>query len=350
MIYTYRVEKTQKENSMIQPTNIQQPYPAQGGANAVSINIYNPQAYGSAAPQNAQQAPYDYTNSLYNVPQASLYQPQATNPIAYLPPQPQAASFAPTQQIAPAPQVMPDSVLNQQNVQPEAPAAEAQQPSQDDIDTNALIEGLNNTDAKVREATINEIAKEAQKNPSAKQKLVAEPIMQGLVNIINEDTTKLEGPTDEQIAVAEKIVKGEKLTPEEEKISDNLAPRDAANLNRAYSLYTLAMLQKLQRDEVDEYIQNQKANGQEAIDPLKLEDLYGYNDVVNVIQNDARPEVQIAAMQALRYIARPEDKEAVAKVLEKPLASQDADVKKTAQEIMDEMPKDEAKAEGKKAA
>ena len=60
---------------MIQQPNIAQlpqSYP-QGGANAVSINIYNPQAYGTA-PQNA---PYQYTNSLYQMPQGQIYPQQA---------------------------------------------------------------------------------------------------------------------------------------------------------------------------------------------------------------------------------------------------------------------------------
>ena len=52
---------------MIQPTNMQ--YPQAGGANAVAINIYNPQAYGGTnAPASAQGVPYNYTNSLYSEP------------------------------------------------------------------------------------------------------------------------------------------------------------------------------------------------------------------------------------------------------------------------------------------
>ena len=59
---------------MIQPTNAQPLYPQQGGANAVSINIYNPQAYAGQAPQQmAQPAPYAYQNPLYQMPQASMY-------------------------------------------------------------------------------------------------------------------------------------------------------------------------------------------------------------------------------------------------------------------------------------
>ena len=67
---------------MIQPTNAQQLYPQQGGANAVSINIYNPQAYGSTPNAAAQTcAPYQYTNSLYQMPQASTYAPVAQQPV-----------------------------------------------------------------------------------------------------------------------------------------------------------------------------------------------------------------------------------------------------------------------------
>ena len=36
---------------MVQSTNMLNPYPQQGGANAVAINIYNPQAYGAPATQ-----------------------------------------------------------------------------------------------------------------------------------------------------------------------------------------------------------------------------------------------------------------------------------------------------------
>ena len=58
--------------NQIQSTNMQ--YPQQGGANAVSINIYNPQAYGGTSmPAQAQGVPYNYTNSLYQMPQGSVY-------------------------------------------------------------------------------------------------------------------------------------------------------------------------------------------------------------------------------------------------------------------------------------
>ena len=56
----------------------------------------------------------------------------------------------------------------------------------------------------------------AQSQPEVALQVVSEPVMQALVSVINEDTTGLQGPTAEQIAVAEKINKGEQLTKEEE--------------------------------------------------------------------------------------------------------------------------------------
>ncbi|MBQ8475901.1 hypothetical protein IJ531_02450 [bacterium] len=335
---------------MIQPTNAQLPIPQQGGANAVSINIYNPQAYGSAP----QQTPYDYTNSVYTMPQNSVYNqgvqyyPQQFVP-QYIPQAPQGYVQSPIQSIQqpavaalPAPQVMPTSVLEQPAAPQAAPeAANVEITNQPEaqttavVDTDALINDLKSTDTKTREAAINKLAEYAQDdNQDVIKQVITEPVMQTLVDIIGEDTTGLQGPTDEQIAVAEKVAKGEQLTPEEDKLSEELSPRDAANQNRMFALYTLAMLQKFQRDEVDQYIEAQKANGQEAIEPLKLEDVYGYDGVVNVIKNDARPEVKVAAIQSLRHVAKAQDEATVKNVLADALNSSDEEVKAVAQETV----------------
>ena len=152
---------------MIQPTNTQLPIPQQGGANVVSINIYNPQAYGTTP----QQAPYDYTNSVYNVPQNSVY----NQGVQYVPQQvvaqpAQTYVQAPIQQpivaAIPAPQMMPTSVLEQPPVQEAVPSKVAEnveinnEPSKTTakVDTDSLINNLKSTDAKVREAAINKLA------------------------------------------------------------------------------------------------------------------------------------------------------------------------------------------------
>ena len=344
---------------MTQPlTNAQQMYPQQGGANAVSINIYNPQAYGGAAPAQTcapQQVPYNYTNSLYQMPQANIY-PQQQVPVMY--PQQQVPNvyqqYLPVQSpIAPPPQIMPESVMSQpqqadqtqaqqadqtqvqQAEQAQAPEVVNEPTNKTTVDIDALVNGLADADADKKAQTINKIAEYAQDDPSVALQVVSEPVMNGLINIINEDTTGLEGPTDKQIEIAEKITKGEKLTPEEDALSEQLSPRDKANKNRIFALYTLAMIQKLQREELNQYIENQKANGEQPIESLKIEELPGYNDIVNIIKNDARPEVKVAAMQALQYIAEPGDKATVEAVLADSLNSQDEVIKTAAQEVMD---------------
>lgn len=341
---------------MIQPTNTQQAYPQPGGANAVSINIYNPQAYGSAPNAQAQQVPYQYQYPLYQMPQASVYDqqyPQAGYYQQYLPMQ-SPAQLQTTQQfqmpqmpvlMAPAPQVMPNSVMPQQDyaqVQTQEPAqVEVQQapeqPQAPVVDTDALVQGLKDADADKRADAINKIAVYAQEAPDTALQVVSEPIMNSLIDVIKEDTSKLEGPTEQQIAVAEKITKGEKLTPEEDALSEQLSPRDKANKNRIFALYTLAMIQKLQRDELNQYIETQKANGEQPIQALNINDLAGYNEIVDIIKNDNRPEVKVAAIQALGYVAQPEDKAVVDGVLADSLKSTDDVVKNAAQEAVDKL-------------
>ena len=353
---------------MIQSPNMQMPMqqvPQQGGgANAVAINIYNPQAYGSTP---TQQAPYQAPQAFYNIPYNSVYgnytapaqQPQFTpeyvNGIAI--PQ-QWQHFMPVQNIAntqepqfvaPAPQAMPQSVMTPaveatpvveqapaQVAQAEVAPVEIVEPQQTApvVDIDSLVQGLKNADSEVKAQTINQIAAYAQEAPEVALQVVSEPIMQSLVDIIKEDTTGLQGPTQEQIAVAEKVAKGEQLTEQENALAEQLSPRDMANKNRMFALYTLAMVQKLQRDELNQYIESQKANGQEAIAPLNVQDLVGYNDVINVIQNDARPELKVAALQALNHVVEPQDKATVEPVLAEAQKSTDEAVKTAATEIM----------------
>ena len=60
----------------------------------------------------------------------------------------------------------------------------------------------------------------------------------------------------------------------------------------------------------------------------------GNNEIVNTIQNEPNKELKIAAIQALQYIAKPEEKAEVEQVLQSSLNDQDADVKQTAQEAL----------------
>lgn len=344
-----RVEITQKGEKMIQPTNLQMPYPQQGGANAVAINIYNPQAYGATPnAQMAQNTPYQVQQPIYQVPYAPAYsQAPVTNPMAYqqfmpvnnvmnAPVMPNEPQF-----IAPAPQAMPESVIipeaTTQAAAEVTPApVEIVEPQQtvEVINIDNLIQNLKSTDANTRTQTINQLASYAQEAPEIAYQIVAEPIMQALVNIINEDTSKLQGPTKEQNAIAEKMAKGETLTAEEQALADQISPLDMANHNRTIAIYTLAMIQKLQREEMNDYIANQIANGEQPCTALTAQDLIGYQDMVNVIKNDPSLKVRIAAIEGLQHIVEPQDKEMVEPVLVEAQKSSNEDIKAAATEAL----------------
>ncbi len=341
---------------MIQPTNAQQPYPQQGGANAVSINIYNPQAYGNT-PQTTPQVP-NYTNSYYQIPQASVYQPQmmpqdpyqqqyyqqymmpAQNPILAQYPASDLSQYQQPQMVSvPAPQVVQDSVIEQapqqqpieQVQQPAEPVVEEPAAQGPVVDTEALVNQLKSNDVDQKAAAINKIAEHVQDAPDIALQVVSEPIMQGLVDIIKEDTSALEGPTDKQVEIARKVAEGQQLTPEEDALAEQLSPRDKVNKNRIFAMYTLAMILKLQKDELQR-LAAQDPSAQHLITPLQ--DSVGYKELVDVIDNDLRPEVKIAAIQALRFISSAEDEALVTKALEKALASDDEGVKAAAQEAI----------------
>ncbi len=385
---------------MIQP-QYAQPY-SQGtpSANAVNIQIFEPKAY--ASPQGAMaSAPMqpNYTNPLYNYPQASLYgapqqyapypmqQPmpmyQPQYPAYMMPQQPQVYAMpqypaypeqmaqipaeAP-QVISPEPQAMPEPVIEQtqpQPVQPEiqpqqpeiqpqqpeaAPAAEqqpqvqtqtqpveVQQPAQPagSIDVASLVSNLQSTDPAVQEKAITEIANYSQGEPAQAQQVLNEQIMTNLAGIVNADISQLQGPTPEQNAVFEKAARGEQLTPEETQLAQQLSPQTAAAKNKIISMFTLAMLQKNQRDELDAYMASQGGNSN--IQPLQMQDLIGFNEIQNAVQNDANPEIRLAGIQAVSYAARPEDIQTVQGVLQNSLNDPEPLIQQAAQETLSKL-------------
>ncbi len=373
---------------MIQP-QYAQPY-TQGApsANAVNIQIFEPKAY--ATPQGAMTTPPmqpNYTNQLYNYPQASLYaapqpqyapypmqqpmyQPMPQYPGYAMPPQaygpyampqeqyayPQQIAQIPAaapQVVSPEPQPMPEPVIAEQpQVQPQpapapAPAEQpqvqeaqpqpvevqpAQQPS--GIDVAALVSGLQSTDSATQEKAITEIANYSQGEPAQAQQVLNEQIMTNLAGIVNSDITQLQGPTPEQTAIFEKAARGEQLTPEETQLAQQLSPQTAAAKNKIISMFTLAMLQKNQRDELDAYMASQGANN---IKPLQMQDLIGFNEIQNAVQNDSNPEIRLAGIQAISYVARPEDAQTVQGVLQNSLNDPEPLIQQAAQETLSKL-------------
>lgn len=342
---------------MIQP-QYAQPY-AQGtpSANAVNIQIFEPKAY--ASPQAAQP---DYTTQMYNYPQTSLYNAPAQSPYPYqaqqyapqmmpyqqMPAQPPVYAVPP-QVVSPAPQEMPAPVINQNQPAADAVAAapaaaqapvqetqevavqESAQPAQT-VDINALVTGLQSQDPAVQEKTITEIANYSQAEPGVAQQVLNEQIMGSLADIVGKDNSQLQGPTPEQQAVLDKAVKGEQLTEAETQLANQLSPKAAADKNKIIAMFTLAMLQKNQRDELDAYIASQGGNANIA--PLGTENLIGFKEIQNAVLTDTNPEVRLAGIQAISYIAKPEDANIVQSTLQNSLNDPEPLIQQAAQEVL----------------
>lgn len=348
---------------MIQPQYFQQAYPQT--PSAVSINIYEPKSYASAP----NQVPYGYTNQIYSMPQNSLWgaqpagyvqSPQYQAPI-YFPQQgqiptqpaqivnqqppiyfPQQGQI-PTQQTELAPveqQPMPQSAIEQPEPNPVAAAPattmpEVEQPAETPkVDTSALVADLKSSDPQAQYEAITSIANFTVATPDLALQVATEPVKQALVDIIKSDTSKLSDLSQEKSAIEAKKQKGEKLTPDEEATLTKDSPRLIAERNKVFAMFSLAMVQKMSRDNVAKYAQEQTEKGNPSTTQLQLKDLAGYNEFVNIIQNEPSGQLKVAAIQALQYMANPDEKAEVEKILTPLLNDSDPMVSKTAKEAI----------------
>lgn len=324
-------------------------YPMQAtpSASAVNIQIFEPKAYSGQPTNNVANPIYAYPQqSMYSqpymnqyqqyMPQAPMYMPQAQQ-VQQLPqqqmPAPLLTPQAPATEQAPQAPQAPQATVEQQT--PAQPDMQIQQPTeqnQNAVDVNSLVAGLKSTDNKTQEDAITKIANLSQGTPEMQSAVLSEPVMRGLADIVKQDTSSLQGPTEAQVAAINKAASGAKLTPEEEALTKELAPKTLADKNRVISMFTLAMLQKNQRDEVDRYNATQDPNNQ--LPQLKLNDLIGYTEIENAARNDNEKEVKLAAIQALSYVAKPEDKETIEPVLKAAMNDPEPLIQQAANEVL----------------
>ena len=326
---------------MVQQQTTYMPVPQQPKYNAVNIEINNPTA-GGVSPQCANQqltAPY------YNYPEAQLYNyPQAQQPCYYPPvvqcPQVPVAQAPQMPQVAPAPvEVQPAPVqvpvtapqapvIQQQNInapqavpvqqvpptevpepvvstpnveakpavdapaKPEVVAPEAVTPQ---VDLNAFISKLANPDFDVQASGMEEIANMVKTAPDKATELVDTKVFDALTNIINFDSSKLEGPTAEQIAAREKLMTGKEVTEQEKTLANTITPKEQAERNKSYALFTSAIMQKLYADEVARLSNN----------TVPLTELPGAITVVDQLKDNPNPMVRASAIEALSYLQNP---------------------------------------------
>ncbi len=336
--------------------------------NAVKIDVHNPSVSAPGVGQVAMNVPQyaQPTMPYYSYPQAQLYDyPQAQTQPYYMPQQP--VNYTPVapaattpaipapQNVAPeAVQAAPQQVIQQQNIntpapvvtqQPAAtPKVEVEQPvpMAPQVDLNSFIAKLSNPDYEVQANAMEEIANMVKDEPQKATELLDEKVVNALNTIVNTDSSKLAGPTAEQITAREKLKKGEKLSEAEQKLATTITPKEQAERNKSYAMFTSSIMQKLYGDEVA------KLTGS----TVPLTELPGAVTIVDQLKNNPNPMVRTSAIEALSYIQKPEYKQDLTTVFNIAKNDQDKDVQEAAAAALaklDQLPAEAPKAEIKPA-
>ena len=292
----------------------QQPVPAPN-YNAVKIDVHNPSVSAPGVCQPLANAQYAQpTMPYYSYPQNQLYSyPQAQTQPYYMPVQqvmPQSVESASAQTVPP---VAPQPVIQQQNInapapmvsQPaaqqtstsEQPKVEVEQPvaMTPQVDLNSFIAKLTNPDFEVQANAMEEIANMVKDDPQKATELLDEKVVNALNNIINADSSKLEGPTPEQLAARQKLMKGEQLSDADKKLATTITPMEQAERNKSYAMFTSSIMEKLYGDEVA------KLTGS----TVPLTELPGAVTIVEQLKNNPNPMVRTSAIESLSYIQQP---------------------------------------------
>lgn len=339
---------------------------SQPSYNAVKIDIHNPQVNAPTYTQNPIKAPvkddpvYTYPKtSVYEVPKQSIYepkpnpqpQPQSVQEVPSVPPPvivqpttvkaPETVTTVPTVApsapvTAPAVPTVPEAPKNETVEKPAAPAepqkvevAEPEKKNESKIDINEFITKLTSSDAEQQANTLEAIAIMAETKPKAATEFLDTKVVDTLLGIMSSDTSKLEGPTAQQISVREKIVAGQSVTDEERAIANKTTPMELAERNKQYAMYTVAILDKLYASEIE------KINN--TVVPLT--ELPGAAGIVEQLKNNPNPMVRASAIDALSYVQRPEYKQDLTTLFTIAQKDQDPAVQKVATVALDKLAK-----------
>ena len=307
--------------------------------------IQAPQNYGMQQPAVQQPARKPSFAPSYNAVQINLDTPTLNAPPAmpYYPPvnmepyKPQAPVAPQTETPAPTapaqgpqqPAQVPPPVLDTT-----APAQGPQQPTQVDVKpadnkgpdalADEAFKGLSSPDYDVQALAMEDIAKKGLNNQTDVIPYVQENIFDKLIDIMNVDSTNLPGPTEKQLEIRGKIAENDKaieeatkagqdpknvklphqLTPAEEEEGMKLSPMEQVERNKEYAMFTTAILQKTYADEVE------KQSG--TVVPVT--ELPGAKAIITTLKTTDSADLAVSAIDALRYVQRPEYKEDLTKV------------------------------------
>lgn len=346
-----------------QPVQSQPSYPlvSQASYNAVKIDIHNPQVNTNSSkppsePVTAPQTNPIYGNvptaSVYEVPKQSIYEPQAnfnqppTAPTASptMPSVPAPVIVAPTVQTnapapapeakkeeapAPAPAAAPAATQTATTTDAPAKTVDVKAPveAKPAVDVNAFLARLANPDFKEQANAMEAIADMAQNQPQKATELLDVKVVDSLLNIMQADSSKLEGPTSQQLQIREKIITGKPVTEAETVEANKISPMELAERNKQYAIYTVAIMQKLYGSEIE------KTSNQ----VVPLTELPGAAGIVEQIKSNPNPMVRASGIDALSYIQRPEYKQDLTTLFTVAKNDKDVNVKEVAAKALEKL-------------
>ena len=289
------------------------PQTAKSQFNGVNIEILNPQGQGYIP------------GTPLNVPvQQPVYTP--VQPI-YIP-QPQVQPI--NQQIpAAAPEMLEQAPAATQ--MPQAPQAQtpAAAPVIDtpvttqnsSISPESFAGRLKTNDLDQQKSAIEEIAQYVKNEGTEGNELLDSTIFDALVDIINKDTSNLQGPSDEVKELRNKAP--EDLTPAEKELAESPCEMEKAQMNKQFALYTISFMQERLNNELKQ--------------TLPLQDLPCIETIINTIKSDPDPKIRIAGISSLVHIAKPEYKEYLTTIFELAQADEDEKVKESAMKALEQV-------------
>ncbi len=299
--------------------------------NGVNIEIHNPQ--GQAGMPNTMPAQYMPVQQTmpYMMPQPimqqPIQQPAMQQPAIQQPAmQPAAVQNIPAEpitgqtQAVPAPQVQP--AAQQGTAQAAAPVIDTPQTVDPNMTPAAFAGRLKTDDVDAQKAAIEEIAEAVKYNDQLAPSLLDTQVFDALIDIVNKDTSALEGPTPEVIELRQKPES--ELTPEQKELAKTPSPQEKAEINKQYAIYTMAYLQERLNNELE------KRGGS----ALELKDLPGIDKIVDTVKSNPNPLLRVCAIAALSHIAKPQYNEDLKTILELAKKDEDPNVQEAANKAL----------------
>lgn len=315
--------------------------PPKSQYNGVNIEIINPQGQGMNP--NAVQMPAQFQPT-YVPFQQPVAMPAAapTSQVVVNPPQVEVPTETPVAQQpveVPAPVIQtpaeaPQTAAPVVAPQAEVPAAPAEAPQaaapvvapavepDASVTPESFAGRLKTDDLDAQRAAIEEIAETVKNNESAGPILLDTQVFDALVDVINKDTSALEGPTPEVLELRGKL---DQLSDADKVKATTPSPLENAEINKQYALYTIAYMQERLNSELEK--RNNSA--------LELKDLPCIETVITTAKENQNPMLRIGALAALSHIARPEYKADLTTIFELAKSDEDARVQESAAKALE---------------